>query len=168
MRMPRLLAPFLLLAIAAIASSAFAQTPINQLPPAGTLRGTEQMPGYQQGTGDGDVAITPAQIATYVAGNPAYSFALPTPAGSAQGTATVLTAQFNYVTGATTNAQGVLLPRSIGVEFLINNLSALYTLYVYPPFGAQIGSLGTNTPTIHAPLAVARYFCVSTTQCYQQ
>lgn len=85
-------------------------------------------------------------------------------AGATQGTATVLSAQFNELT--TVNAgTGVLLPATIGIPTYIYNRGA-NTVNVYPPSGAQINAAGTNTAVTIAANGTANYTMLSATQGY--
>lgn len=65
-------------------------------------------------------------------------------AGTTQGTATAITAQHTYVTGADGTA-GVILPSgaNIGATYQINNAGAL-AMTLYPHSGAVINGNGTN------------------------
>lgn len=85
-------------------------------------------------------------------------------AGSTQGTAAQLSAGFNQVT-TVGSGQGVILAAQVGVPQIVFNGGA-NTLTVYPPSGAQIDGLGTNTGATIAAAGKAGYVMVNATQGY--
>ncbi len=85
-------------------------------------------------------------------------------AGNSQGTATVLSAQYNELT--TVNAAtGVVIPATIGLTTYIFQRGA-NTLAVYPPSGGQIDAAGLNASVSLLSGATGRYTMVSATQGY--
>lgn len=81
-------------------------------------------------------------------------------AGTNQGSATAITSSTNVVT---TGTGGVILTSVVGMtQEVINSLGV--NLNVYPPNGAQIGSLGANAPQILVAGQVANFTCVSSSQ----
>lgn len=91
------------------------------------------------------------------------SEAAPTAAGSSQGTATLLAADNNAVTGAD-NTKGVLLPATAGARIVVSNTDATHGLKVYPPTGAQISGNGTNNSVVLAASQTEMFCRVSATQ----
>lgn len=88
-----------------------------------------------------------------------------TAAGSTQGTALALAAQYNEVTTAAAST-GVILPTpAVGVEVLVFNRGA-NTLNVYPPTSGQIDAAGVNTAVTIAANGKARYVRTATNQWY--
>lgn len=83
-------------------------------------------------------------------------------AGSTQGTATQLAAQFNNVT-TVGSSQGVILAATLALPQTVWNNGA-NTLSVYPPSGAQINSLGTNTADTIATSSYKTYVMISSSQ----
>jgi hypothetical protein len=78
-------------------------------------------------------------------------------AGTTQGTATVITADNNYITTCASGA-GVILPSGeISQSTNIFN-NGLNSLAVYPPVGGMLGSLPINTPSYIASGQSAEYF----------
>lgn len=85
-------------------------------------------------------------------------------AGSNQGSATALTAQFNAVT-TVGSGQGVILAATLALAQTVWN-RGLNSLLVYPPSGAQIDGLGTNNPATISTLSYGTYVMTSTIQGY--
>ncbi len=108
-------------------------------------------------TGDLYVAITGDTIKR-VAG--AGSASAVSAAGTVQGDATVLTSLVNFVSTVAANA-GVIL--SAGPSQLVYNGGA-NTLKVYPPSGAKINQVTTNSPIVLAINTAIQFWYVSATQ----
>ena len=86
-------------------------------------------------------------------------------AGTVQGNATALTAEFNRVS-TVASGSGVVLPTAtVGMAVVIVNSSA-NSLLVYPASGAAINSLATNAGYSHVTLATLQYIAISSTQWY--
>lgn len=66
-------------------------------------------------------------------------------AGTTQATATALESEWNVVTSTPANSGVVLDGFDIGVSTTVFNRGGA-TLKIYPPFGMQIDSRGTNNP----------------------
>jgi hypothetical protein len=82
-----------------------------------------------------------------------------TATGTTQGTAAVLANAFNVVSTVTSSNYGVVLPSSIvGMRVMVRNNGAV-PLYVYPPAGAQINSLGTNVAYQQNATSTNEFFC---------
>ena len=85
-----------------------------------------------------------------------------TAAGTTQGTATALTADYNVVTTAT-SLQGVLLYNGqIGDQQIIFNGSTS-PIYVYPPTSESVNQLATNAGFVLSPYTLVEVTKVSTT-----
>jgi hypothetical protein len=90
-----------------------------------------------------------------------------TATGTTQATATALTAQFTEVTTCPPGA-GVVFSSSLmvaGNACKVRN-STTNPLYVYPPSGAAINVLATNTPVIAPARNTAVFEVISATQIY--
>ena len=85
-------------------------------------------------------------------------------AGTTTSLATVMTAVFNEFTTVGSGLGG-RLPAITGTLLMVKNKGA-NTLNVYPPIGAQIDALGTNTATTIATLGVGGYYAPNATQVY--
>ena len=90
-----------------------------------------------------------------------------TAAGTTQGTATALSAQYNRVTTAGAAGApfaGVILPASmaIGDEIEVVNATTV-NICVYPPTGGKLNSNTANTPLVMAPLRAHTFFCADGT-----
>lgn len=84
-------------------------------------------------------------------------------AGTDQATATQITADGVVVTGAD-GTKGVRLPNRVAAVVIVWNSDASGALLVYPPVGAQISALGTDTAAGVAALKGTIYSRVSSTQ----
>jgi hypothetical protein len=82
-------------------------------------------------------------------------------AGSTQGDATQLAAEYNQI-GTVGSGAGVKLATTVGMPQWVWNDGA-NSLLVYPPSGAQINSLGTNNPATISTGAGAGYVMLSAT-----
>lgn len=86
-----------------------------------------------------------------------------TAAGTTQGTATALAAQFNVVTTATLN-QGVILPAGMGNGDEIDVLNSTTTnICVYPPVGGKFNNQAANMPLICAANRMHTFECIDGT-----
>ena len=85
--------------------------------------------------------------------------------GSTQGTATVLTKEFNQVS-TVSSGQGVVLPTGVvGMAITIINSSA-NSLLVYPASGGAINSLSANASYSHPATGTLQYITLTGTQWY--
>ena len=83
--------------------------------------------------------------------------------GSTQGTATVLTCASNQVTNVAGGSGVILDPNaSFGDSQLVYN-GVSNPLKVYPPVGASINGLTTNSPVILPINTACEFHCFSTT-----
>lgn len=88
-------------------------------------------------------------------------------AGNNSATATVLTAEFNYINTYGPGAEGVRMPGVVGSEIVISNTTGLVgPISVYPPTGAQFGGAGANNPVNLSPGQTMRVTCLSASQCF--
>jgi hypothetical protein len=85
-----------------------------------------------------------------------------TAAGTTQGTATALSAAINYISTAAANS-GVLLAGSLGNPETVYNGGA-NPVNVYPPVGARINQMASNSPHILPINTCARYEPLTSTQ----
>ena len=88
-------------------------------------------------------------------------------AGNTQGTATLLTSQWNVVSTVAAGT-GVEMPvPSVGLIYLVTNVGA-NVLAVFPNSGVQINTLGNNVAIPVSVGATVQIGCTTTTQCYSQ
>ncbi len=73
-----------------------------------------------------------------------------TGAGTTQGTGTAITASVSVFTTVAANTGATLTDSSISDEYFVLNLGA-NPLWIYPPSGARINALATNTGFQLAP-----------------
>jgi hypothetical protein len=86
-------------------------------------------------------------------------------AGSTQGTATILSKEFNRVS-TVASGSGVVLPSAVaGMAITIVNTSA-NTLLVYPASGAQINTLAANVAFAQPTLGTIQFISLTGTQWY--
>lgn len=89
-----------------------------------------------------------------------------TAAGANSATATILTSQYNYITGLV-SGQGVRLPPLLNTEILVQNaVGGGAVLQVYPPNGAQFGGAGIDIPLPLTTAQTVRTVCTTATQCW--
>jgi hypothetical protein len=88
-----------------------------------------------------------------------------TAAGSSQGTATVLSKEFNVVS-TVSSGQGVILPTAVaGMAIIITNTSA-NSLLVYPHSGGDINGAAANAAYSQGPGSTLQYITPNTTDWY--
>ena len=121
--------------------------------------------GFINGAASG--AATASKAAVYDAAGKLYrSSATPAAAGTAITDATVLTAEFNAVTGAN-GAAGVKLPVAAADETVtIVNTNASNNLLVYPVAASQINALGASNPFTITPGQASTFIGRSATLWY--
>lgn len=115
-------------------------------------------------------ALSPGSLGQYLytggsAANPSWQGGIGTgisAAGSTQGTATQLAAEFNQV-ATVGSGTGVILATALAVPQYVWNDGA-NSLLVYPPSGAQINNLGTNNPATISTASNAGYVMLTSTQ----
>ena len=84
-------------------------------------------------------------------------------AGTTQGTATALTNSLNGITTAASGSGVVLYAASAGDSQIVYNGGA-NAVKVYPPSGAKINGLPTNSPALLATNTACEYWFLSATQ----
>ena len=86
-------------------------------------------------------------------------------AGSSQGTGTALTKEINIVSTVSSGANGVVLPTAVaGMVISVTNTTA-NAMIIYPAFGGQINSLGTNAGFSMGTTTI-QFIAPTTTQWY--
>ena len=89
-------------------------------------------------------------------------------AGTTQGTATAITAQFNNVTTGIDGTAGVILPApaAAGLRIFIRNGSASLSLRIYPHSGGNIAGTGVNASIEIEFATVLEFIAFDTTDWY--
>jgi len=117
--------------------------------------------GITTATASGNVNVGNLVATTYVVSGVTNSIIAN---GTTQGNATVLSNAFNVVTTVSSTNYGVVLPApisansTVGMRVMVRNNGGV-PLYVYPPLGAQINSLGANIPYQQNATSTNEFFC---------
>lgn len=84
-------------------------------------------------------------------------------AGTTQGTATAIKTSNNYLS-TVASGSGVILPAAMQGDWIVIYNGGANAAAVYPPTGAKINSLSTNTAMTLGTNTACIYFCFSSTQ----